>query len=126
LEKSQCNYKERHDKHWVDHQFQVSDQLWLHINKDRMKGEGKNLRPIWYVPFNILEKICSNCFCLHLPYYMQMHSVMNVENLKLYNPPMIMDEDKNVHVSTIDDFSPEYLDELHEDVILDRTIKNSQ
>jgi hypothetical protein len=46
LEKSQAKYKARHDKHWVDHQFEVGDQVWLHINKDRMKGEGKKLRPI--------------------------------------------------------------------------------
>jgi hypothetical protein len=49
LEKSQANYKERHDKHRFDHQFQFSDQVWLHINKDRMKGEGKKTQDnlIW-------------------------------------------------------------------------------
>jgi hypothetical protein len=57
---------------------------------------------------------------------MQMYSVVNVENLKLYEPPMIMDEDESIQVPTVDDFSPEYLDELQEDVILDRRIKTSQ
>jgi hypothetical protein len=42
LEKSQARYKARHDKHRVDHQFQVGDKVWFHISKDRMKGEGKN------------------------------------------------------------------------------------
>ena len=36
LEKSQAQYKARHDKHRVDHQFQVGDQVWLHISKERM------------------------------------------------------------------------------------------
>ena len=31
LEKSQAKYKARHDKHRVDHQFQVHDRVWLHI-----------------------------------------------------------------------------------------------
>ena len=31
LEKSQAQYKARHDKHRVDHQFYVGDQVWLHI-----------------------------------------------------------------------------------------------
>jgi hypothetical protein len=57
---------------------------------------------------------------------MQMYSVVNVENLKLYEPPMIMDEDESIQVPTVDDFSPEYLDELQEDVILDRRIRTSQ
>ena len=56
---------------------------------------------------------------------MQMYLVVNVENLKLYVPLMIMDEDESIQVPTIDDFSLEYLDELHEDVILDR-IRTSQ
>jgi hypothetical protein len=46
LEKIQAKYKARHEKHRVDHQFEVDDQLWLHLNKEKMKGEGKKLRPI--------------------------------------------------------------------------------
>ena len=38
---SQANYKARHDKHQVDHQFQVGDKFWLYINKERLKGEKK-------------------------------------------------------------------------------------
>ena len=34
LEKSQEKYKSRHDKHRVDHQFQVGDRVWLHITKE--------------------------------------------------------------------------------------------
>ena len=62
LEKSQAKYKARHDKHQIDHQFQVGDRVWLHITKERMKGEGKKLKPIRYGPFEILEKIGTNAF----------------------------------------------------------------
>ena len=96
LEKIQAKYKVSHDTHLIDHQFQVGDQVWLHIKKDRMKGEGKNLKPIRYGPFKILEKIGNNAFCLEFPSYIQMYSVVNVENLKLYEPPMIMDKDESV------------------------------
>jgi hypothetical protein len=126
LEKSQAKYKARHDKHRVDHHFQVGDQVWLYINKECLKGEGKNLKPIRYGPFTILEKIGDNDFWLDLPPYMHMYSVVNVENLKLYEPPMIMDQGENVSVPLVDDFSPEYLDELQEDVILDRRIRTSR
>ena len=29
LEKSQSNYEARHDKHWVDHKFQLGYEVWL-------------------------------------------------------------------------------------------------
>ena len=41
LEKSQSKYKESHEKHRVDHKFQEGDEVWLHISKERMQGEGK-------------------------------------------------------------------------------------
>jgi len=123
---SQANYKARHDKHQVDHQFQVGDKVWLHITKERMKGEGKKLKPIRYGPFEILEKIGTNAFRLNLPPYMQIYSVVNVENLKLYEPPMIMDEDTNIQIPSVDDMAHEYMKELQDDVILDRNIRNSR
>ena len=55
-----------------------------------------------------------------------MYSVVNVENLKLYEPPLMMDTDEVGTVPTVDDFSPKYLDELHEDIILNRRTKTSR
>ena len=90
-----------------------------------MKGEGKKLIPIWYGPFTILEKIGDNDFPLDLPAYMQMYLVVNVENLKLYEPPLIMDTEEVAQIPTVEKFSPEYLDKLPEDIILDRKNKSS-
>ena len=56
---------------------------------------------------------------------MKMYSVVNVENLKLYEPPLIMDTEEVGAVPTVDDFAPEYLDELPEDIILDRRTRTS-
>ena len=54
-----------------------------------------------------------------------MYLIVNVENLKLCEPPIIMDEDESIQVPTVDDFAPKYLDELHGDVILYRRVKTS-
>lgn len=67
LEKSQAKYKARHHKHRLEHNFQVGDQFWLYISKDRMQGEEKKLKPITYGPFKVLEKIGENDFHLDLP-----------------------------------------------------------
>jgi hypothetical protein len=56
---------------------------------------------------------------------MHIYSVVNVENLKLFEPPMIMDQDEEVSIFLVDEFAPEYLDELQENIILDRRMRTS-
>ena len=126
LEKSQGKYKERHDKHRQDHKFQGGDEVFLHINKERLQGEDKRLKPIIYGPFIILEKIGNNAFRLDLPSYMQIYVVVNVDNLRLYEPPFIEDQGENVKIPSIEDFSPEFLDELPQDTILDKRTRTSK
>ena len=74
-----------------------------------LKEKLKNLKPIRYGPFKIVGKIGNNAFRLDLPPYMQMYAVVNVENLKLYEPSLIDDQGEHVQIPFIDDFSPEYL-----------------
>jgi hypothetical protein len=38
---------------------------------------------------------------------------------------MIMDQDEEVSIPSVDEFAPEYLDELQEDIILDRRMRTS-
>jgi hypothetical protein len=57
---------------------------------------------------------------------MQMYAIVNVDNLKLYDPLLIEDHGDHVHIPSIDDFSPKYLTELHEDTILDRRMRTSK
>jgi len=101
-----------HDKHRVDHHFQVSDQVWLYISKDRLKGEGKKLKPIRYGALKIVENIGNNAFWLDLPPYMRIYSAINVENLKFYEPLMIIDLEEDTQIPIIDDLAPEYMNEL--------------
>jgi len=60
--------------------------------------------PIW--PITILEKVGDDAFHLNLPTYVQIYLVMNVENQKLYEPPLIMDIEEVGQVPTLDEFSP--------------------
>jgi hypothetical protein len=114
-----------HGKHQVDHHFQIGDQAFVYINKECLKAEGKNLEPIMYGPFTILEKIGENSLLLDLPPSMNMYSLVNIVNLKLYEPHMIIDQGENVSFPSIDDFFPKYLDELQEDIIISRRIRTS-
>ena len=49
-----------------------------------------------------------------------MYSVVNVEKLHFYEPPLINDQEIDVQLPSIEYFSPEFLDEIKEDTILDR------
>ena len=73
-----------------------------------------------------MDKVGNNAFRLEFPPYMKIYAVVNVENLKLYEPSMIIDQDIQVQVPSVDDFSPEYLNELQEDVILDKKVRSSR
>ena len=125
LEKRKSTYTTRHVKHRFDHDFQVGDQVCLYIRKEILQGEGKKIKPIKYGPFKILEKIGNNDFRLDLPPYMKIYSIVNVANLRLHEPLMIDDHEENVHIPSIEYFSPEYLNELQEDSILDKRIRTS-
>lgn len=94
LEKNKAKYKARHAKHRIEHTFQVGDQVWLYISKDRMQGEGKELKPIRYGPFKILEKIGENAFRLDLPAYMHIYSIVNADSLRLFEPSLIEDPEE--------------------------------
>ena len=43
----------------------------------------------------------------------------------MYEPPIIMDEETNIQISSVDDMAPEYMKELQDDVILDRNVRTS-
>ena len=57
---------------------------------------------------------------------MQMYSVVNIENLRLYEPPLIDGQGSDVQLPSIEYLSPEFLDELKEDIILDRRTRASK
>ena len=84
------------------------------------------MKPIYYGPFKILEKIGNNVFKLDFPSYMQIYSIVNVEKLRLYELPFIEDQGESVQIPSIEDLSPEFLDELQQDTILDRRTRSSK
>ena len=61
-----------------------------------MQGEDKKLKPIRYGPFKILDKIGENSFFLDFLAYMQIYSVVNAENMRLYEPSLIEDPKEQI------------------------------
>jgi hypothetical protein len=90
----------------------------LSLCKERLQGEIKQLKPLRYEPFYITEQVSKNTFRLKLPPYMQINSVVNVENLKLFEPSMLDEEEEHQVLPTIEDLEPHGNEELKEDIVM--------
>jgi hypothetical protein len=64
------------------------------MNKERLQSLGKNIKSLQYGSFELLEKVGDNSYRLILLPYMHIYSVVNVENLKLYEPSMLDQEEE--------------------------------
>jgi len=127
LKKSQAKYKAKHDKHRVPCNFGVGDLVWLKLSKERLKGEGRKLKPLRYGPFRILQQIGDNAFKLDLPPYLGMYSVINAEYLKLFEPPLLDDDgDDKMVLPQVDDLWFDREDPLQEDCILERKVTTTR
>jgi hypothetical protein len=85
----------------------------------------KKLKPLRYGPFEIIEQVNENAFRLKLPPYMQINSVVNVENLKLFKPSMLDEEEEHQVLPTIEDLAPHGIEELKEDIVLQHKEQNN-
>ena len=89
LEKSNAKYKQRHDQHWVPQKFQVGDKVWLHLQKERLAGAYRKLRPLRYGPYTITKAVGDNSFELSIPPFLHLHQVFNMDNHRPGFPPLL-------------------------------------
>jgi hypothetical protein len=51
---------------------------------------------MWYGPFEVFDKVGYNLDRLNIPPYMWIYSIVNVENLELYEPSMLDQEEEKI------------------------------
>ena len=56
-----------------------------------------------YDPFEVLGKVGDNSIKLNLPPYVHIYSIMNVENIKLFEPFML-DQEREKVLPLVEDF----------------------
>jgi hypothetical protein len=64
-----------------------------------------------------LEKVGDNAYKLSLPPYMRIYSILNVENLKLYEPFMLDQEEEKV-LTSIEELTSYAQEKLEMDTVL--------
>ena len=57
---------------------------------------------------------------------MHIYSVVNAENLRLFEPSLIEDPEEKIQSPFIDDMLAKYLNELQEDIVVDRKVRTTR
>lgn len=100
--------------------------MLLPSDKQHFEGQHHKLHPLRYGPYTVLECIGENAYRLDLPPQLGIHNVMNVNNLRRFEPPLLEEEVIVQHpVDNIPNFQPPLL----KDPILDsqtRTTRKQQ
>jgi hypothetical protein len=93
------------------------------LDKKRFKGHHHKLLPIRYGPYTILDKIGENAYRLDLPPQLGIHNVINVNHLKLFEPPLLEEPVTITHpVDNILDFQLP----LAKDTLLDTQTRSTR
>ena len=78
-------YKSFADRHKREVSFQIGDQVWVYLSKDRYpQGEYNKLKPKKLGPCTILDKFGDNAYRVELPDGWQIHDTFNVKHLQPY------------------------------------------
>jgi hypothetical protein len=125
LQKSNDKYKQRHDQHRVPHKFQVGDKVWLHLQKERLIGPHRKLRPLRYGSYTITKAMGDNAFELNIPPFLGLHPVFNVDLLRPYFPPLL-DTSEVVEQLTPTELNPNCIQQASNDQIVDTQIKGTR
>ena len=108
----------------MQHNFQVGNKVWLHLQKERLAGPHRKLLPLWYGPYSITKAIGDNSFKLSIPPFLGLHPVFNVDHLQPYFPPLL-DTSDLVEQLTPTELNPDCMEQATTDRIMETQTKNT-
>ena len=119
-----AKYKQRHDQHWVPHNFQVGDKVWLHLQKECLARPHRKLFPLRYGPYTIRKAVRDNAFELNIQTFLGLHLVFNVDRLRPYFPPLLDTFDMSEQLA-LKELNPDYMEKSTINRIMDTQIKKT-
>jgi hypothetical protein len=125
LQTSNDKYKQCHDQHRVPHKFHVRDKVWLHLQKERLTGPHRKLRPHSYGPYTITNTMGDNDFELNIPPFLGLHPMFNVDLLHPYFPPLLDTLDVVEQLTPIE-INPDCTQHESNDKFVDTQIKGTR
>ena len=98
--------------------------MWLHLQKERLTGPHRKLRPLRYGPYTITKAVGNNAFELSIPPFLGLHPIFNVDCLCPYFPPLL-DTSNIAEELTPKELNPDCMEHAATDCIMDMKIKNN-
>ena len=98
--------------------------MWLHLQKERLTGPHRKLRPLRYGLYTITKAVGNNAFELSIPPFLGLHPVFNVDCLRPYFPPLLDNSDITEEL-TPKELNPYCMEQATTDYIMDIKIKNT-
>ena len=108
----------------MQHNFQVGDKVWLHLQKECLGGPHRKIFLFQYGPYTITKDIRDNSFELSIPPILGLHLVFNVDCLQPYFPPLLDTSDVAEQL-TQRELNPDCIKQATTDSIMDTQIKNT-
>ena len=108
----------------MQHNFQVYDKVWLHLQKERLTGPHHKLFPLRYGLYTITKVIKDNAFELSIPQFLSLHPMFNVDRLRPYFPPLLDISDVTEQL-TQTKLNLDCMEQATFDRIMDTQIKNT-
>ena len=96
----------------------MGDKVWLHLQKERLTGAYRNLKPLRYGPYTITKAVGDNAFELNIPPFLGLHPVFNVDCLRPYFPPLL-DTSDIAEQLTPTELNPDCMEQAATDQIMD-------
>jgi hypothetical protein len=89
---TQARYQHSYNEWWIAREFEVRDSVLLnsHLLKlfGSQTGVGKKLLKRHNGPFEIIGKLSTVTYCLHLPSSYWLHPILSIAHLKPYQPSL--------------------------------------
>ena len=108
----------------MQHNSQVGDKVWLHLQKECLAGPHRKLHSLRYGPYTITKAVGDNAFELSIPPFLGMHLVFNVDRLRTYFPPLLETSDVEKQLTPIE-LNLDCMEQATTDRIMDTQIKNT-
>ena len=109
----------------MPHKLQVGDKVWLHLQKERLTGPHRKLRPLHYSPYTITKVVGDNAFELNIPPFLGLHLVFKVDLLRPYFPQLLdtLEVEEQMNPTEL---NPDCIQHASSDQIVEKQIKGTR
>jgi hypothetical protein len=102
----------------------VGEQIWLHLQKERLIGPNRKLHPLLYGSYTITKAMGDNNFELNILPFLGLYPMFNMDLLRPYFPPLL-DTFEIEEQLTPTNLNLDYIQQASNDNIVEKQVKGT-